>query len=84
MVLRTRIGRWEWVCLWPVCSSVALSLFSFRSQQRLFGKFQAGSAVRRTGSVRSLNLSRYLLSERRVSMAGGSGRQTKGKEPRGW
>lgn len=62
-VPRTRIRRWEWVCLWPVCASVALSLFSLRSQQRLFGKFQPGSAVRRTGSVRSSNLSRHLLSE---------------------
>lgn len=40
---------WEQVYLWAACAG--FFLFSLRSQQSPFGKFQAGSAVLRTGDI---------------------------------
>ena len=42
---------WEQVYFWAACAVRGFFLFSLRSQQSPFGKFQAGSAVLRTGDI---------------------------------
>lgn len=42
---------WEQFYFWAACAVRGFFLFSLRSQQSPFGKFQAGSAVLRTGDI---------------------------------